>query len=340
MQLKKTRNIGEHLKNNKAAWFAGTTATACTALILFFRQCGGPAVEGPMPNPPTRGDAICDQSEYYPYLRNSDGTIKTDGNEPIRNPYYSKEDCHRGDNVCDDDPTIVLDPAGNTVQLLGGLPLPLESADTTAPNFSPDCIRLQCGPQCGESGEEMCPEITRSMITEALSYLRQRGQSEIEMLHAQDDNDGEYFVVISVYEESCNGNLPMCSSTSEGECFCPNHSDCAPRDPPAPTAECGNGRVEQSEECDHGSRRGRQACDSDERCNNSCQCVQREAPTPSVETQGPAVEIRSCGSDVTGSGAAEGIETTVRGVVSGRANALREQMGASSSANVMVSVTL
>ncbi|MBU0532539.1 hypothetical protein KKB44_03530, partial [Candidatus Micrarchaeota archaeon] len=80
-------------------------------------------------------------------------------------------------------------------------------------------------------------------------------------------------------------------------------------------------------------------CEADCPQRNERSSRDRSTNTGRGATETPR-EVAACGSDVTGSGAAEGIETTVRGVVSGRANALREQMGASSSANVMVSVTL
>jgi hypothetical protein len=133
----------QNIRNNKASYFVGITVSACTALVLFVRSCGGPTIggsEGPMLA--VRGDGICHEVESYPYQRDRDtGAVLCQrgqdtptpnatvdptthavtcpqGSSPVVNEHYAPEDCFYGNNVCDSqaDPAQVRDPAGNPVR--------------------------------------------------------------------------------------------------------------------------------------------------------------------------------------------------------------------------------
>lgn len=264
------------IKNHKAAWFTGTVAAAGIAIFLFAKSCGGPLCEDPLPYTPTRGDRICEQVEAYPYQLNADGTIRQDEEgRNLLNPYYSKEDCHKGDNVCDTSAGEVRDPEGNLVTNLmsayvdgTGVPSPLEDEN------SPDCImQLVRDNPCAALAEDESNRIslqTRARITDSTDLgRRQRTRAELVSMHENvtavqlGDN---YFVVENGYQESCDASLPICTPDMTEECSCPNHEDCAPDD-------CGNGTVEEGEECDPASRQGRRACRGGTTCSRACQCV-------------------------------------------------------------------
>jgi hypothetical protein len=290
MNTKKTqfkRGALNKIRNNKAAWFTGTLAAAGIAVFIFAKSCG-PVAEGPMPITPVRGDRICEQVEAYPYQLNNDGTPQMDSeNHVVRNPYYSKEDCHRGDNVCDNNAEQVNDTEGNRITNLmsafvdgTAIPSPLENED------SPDCIMQKVREtSCAEISEDRSNVIsrdTRARVTgETDLGLRQRTRAEIAAMHADVTAvqlGNNYFVVENNYSESCDATLQMCTPESLEACYCPNHQDCVPD-------HCGNGRVErdQGEQCDSGSAAGRRACTGGTRCAGNCQCVERRrTPTPTV----------------------------------------------------------
>lgn len=295
MNAKKTqfkRGALNKIKNHKAAWFTGTLAAAGIAVFIFAKSCG-PIAEAPMPISPVRGDRICEQVEAYPHMLNSDGTEVRDGNnQPVPNPHYSKEDCHRGDNVCDNSAEDVRDPAGGQVTSLmsafidgTAVPSPLEDEN------SPDCImqRVRDNP-CAEIAEDRSNILSRdvrSRITEETDLgLRQRRPSEIQAMHADItavELGNNYFVVENNYSESCDSNLPLCTPESTEACACPNLQECVPD-------HCGNGRVErdQGEQCDTGSAAGRRACRGATTCAGNCQCVDRRRPTKISSPPTPA----------------------------------------------------
>ena len=294
MNTKKTqfkRGALAKIKNHRAAWFTSAVAAAGIAVFIFAKSCG-PCVEGPMPITPVRGDRICEQSEAYPHMINSDGTPMRDGEGNIMpNPHYSKEDCHRGDGVCDNSADAVQDRMGNPVTGLmsayidgTALPSPLEDEN------SPDCImqRVRDNP-CAEVAEDRSNVIsreTRSRVTEDTELgLRQRSPEEIQAMHADITAvalGNNYFVVENNYSESCDGNLPLCTPDSTEACSCPNLQECIPD-------HCGNGHVErnQGEQCDPGSPAGRNACRGGTRCAGNCQCVQRRRRPPAPVERPP-----------------------------------------------------
>lgn len=271
------------IKNHKAAWFTGTLAAAGIAVFVFMKSCG-PIAEGPLPINPVRGDRICEQSEAYPNMLNSDGTeMRDSSNQPIPNPHYSKEDCHRGDGVCDNNSEEVRNRDGTPITNLmsafidgTAIPSPLEDEN------SPDCVMQRVRDnQCAEIAEDRSNVISRGVrprVTEETELgLRQRSRAELEAMHADItavELGNNYFVVANNYSESCDMNLPLCTPDSTEACSCPNHQDCIPD-------HCGNGVVERNEgeQCDPGSQRGRRACSGNTACSGSCQCVERRRPT-------------------------------------------------------------
>jgi hypothetical protein len=253
MRQRGTANGGirENIKNNKGAYFVGTLAVAAAVLMLVGRD------GKPVPDDIIRGDGICHQVESYPYERGKDGKVVESGDgKPIPNPFYSKEDCHSGDSVCDDDPEKLKNAAGDEMdkgslrkKFTDGQEIsqPLESADPSSENFSPDCARARCGPK--DENEEIKGKMFSGKAR--LRHMRQRTQKEVEEMHS--DSKGlapgdNYFVTQSEYEESCNPKLDPCSSTSEGPCNCANHEKCKPK----PPKSCGNKKLEprKGEQCE------------------------------------------------------------------------------------------
>lgn len=322
-----------NVKNHKAAWYVGTVSAAATALVLFARSCG-PMGEGPTQQW-VRNDGICHEMESSPYQRDKasgkvlcqraeeapqpTGTVDQashavscpQGSAPVRNPYYSKEDCFYGDNVCDSqaDPREVRDPAGNMVQWIAGQPSQVRRADAgpggpaTAPGIrytsgrevsfplegpaSVDCMLQQVREHpCADypAYSEANPPVQRPRFTfppgSVDERTRQRTQEEIESMHAHPETlrtGGNYFTVYVGYEESCDRTFPLCTAESTAQCWCPNIQECAPAPPPAPRA-CGNGRADPGEKCDYRDRRRpRGGCEEGSSCSRRCQCVQ-DAP--------------------------------------------------------------
>jgi hypothetical protein len=273
---KTRRSALDTIRNNKAAWFTSTVAIAATAVFLFAQRCG-PMEEGPMPVTPTKGDRVCNEVEAYPYALNANGTIQMDEeNKPVPNPHYSKEDCHKGDNVCDNNAQEVKDPEGNKVALMNAFTDGTAVARPLEDEHSPDCIMqaVKDSP-CAEFAEDrsnVIPAETRTRVTEETELgLRQRSRAEVEAMHADatavqlGDN---YFVVENAYNESCDANLPMCTPETTEACYCPNLEECVPDN-------CGNGTIEKDkgEQCDPGSPTGRRACKGGKKCAGNCQCV-------------------------------------------------------------------
>ena len=126
-QLKKDtlyQRAKEKIKNKGLVYASAAVIAVSTGLVMSGRSCcgdGSPATTPqPMVEAPVRGDGVChEELEGYPYLLDArTGAIRRDAqNNPMPNPYYSKEDCFRNDGVCDSDPTKVLDSAGRPHQL-------------------------------------------------------------------------------------------------------------------------------------------------------------------------------------------------------------------------------
>ncbi|MEW6035009.1 MAG: hypothetical protein AB1529_00210, partial [Candidatus Micrarchaeota archaeon] len=313
------KNAKEKIKNNAAPLMFATTVAAATALVLLARGCpgGGTGRYEPLCEPVANDGICCVETESYPYLRNADGTIRTrngsraaapeecmqgGANVCVPNSDYSKEDCFRGDHVCDSatDPAQLRDPAGNAVSLRGPdgnparevryrsgrvIPLPLEDAN------SYDCQMEQarqqmCGPR---EGQGALPPVSRPLVTtpDPLTPLVQRSQRRVVAMFASPEsvNPGNnYLVEPNGYRESCDANLPVCDAEAPVSCQCPNHSSCAPAQPvvQAPPPHCGNGRVERNlgEQCDTRSRSPRGGCDAGHRCTASCGCERLPPPPP------------------------------------------------------------
>ncbi|MBD3210186.1 hypothetical protein GF318_02285, partial [Candidatus Micrarchaeota archaeon] len=309
MKTRKTlmRRALDKVKNNKSYVISATVVAACTAAVLF-RQCGEPQAEGPRTVDVQRADGICDAAyESSPYLLDANRNPVLDGQgNKVENPYYSKEDCHDRDGVCDSDADNLVDPAGNPVELVAadafGRPYTFtpESADPEDPGFSMDCIRVQCGHQCGENGDELCPVIEdRPLITgdtkisdneTAELYWGQMTESERQELWISVEQGEEMdaspvrsgFWKARSYGEVCPSKrtkeLPECGPLTEGPCVCENHSRCEPR--PRREDVCGDGNITGNEECDPESRRARDGCSPGHTCTDSCTCrpVRRENP--------------------------------------------------------------
>jgi hypothetical protein len=298
----------QNIRNNKSAYFVGLTVSACTALVLFARSCGGPGTVAGGPEGPAvavRGDGICHEVESNPYQRdrNTGQIIRTDGGAPARNPLYSKEDCYYGDNVCDNqaDQAQVRDPAGNPVQwdpaLLvssradGGTQTPAiryHSSRTVAfaleGETSLDCMleRVRREP-CAAFTPGTSQVVQRPRFTFPLGTVdertRQRTQDEIVAMHANPETlrtGGNYFTIYVGYQEECGDrshperNPPICTPESTAPCFCPNIAACAP----PPPATCGNARADPGEACDfRDRRRPRGGCSEGNACSRRCQCV-------------------------------------------------------------------
>ncbi len=272
------RKLAKNQVKNRRASYVVAAVTAVASAAVIFARCNGSGAgsEGIVLNEPVRGDKVCEQQESYPYMRNPDGTVKMEGDSPVINIYYSKEDCYKGDNVCDNDKEV-KDPAGNKVQDLlekyvdgSSIKLPLEEED------SPDCVMAKAMEEpCGklDSGKE----IKRHLVSFEEPYLRQRTQKELESLYSGEIVLGDnYFVTISHYEETCDKDLPLCSPEINAKCFCENHVDCAP----APIPTCGNGKFDSGEQCDITNYRGKNACGESYYCNTACRCIKKIENTP------------------------------------------------------------
>ncbi|MFH0885178.1 MAG: hypothetical protein V1861_05710 [Candidatus Micrarchaeota archaeon] len=281
---------------NKASLYMGIGAMAiCVGTIFAAKSCNEHGSIFSPPPPPLceniRGDGICCESESYPYQRNPNGTTKMKNGAPVPNIHYSLEDCHDGDNVCQNSTKLaeLRDAAGRPVtqimdRFLDGRPitLPLESES------SQDCIMQvvrdnPCGPRVAG-----IPDLTRPRMTgpRVLHSMRQRGQQEIEEMrrHPESLRSGDnYFVVINNYEEVCTPPdvvLPICTPTSVSACACPNHADCAPVIPPPPPT-CGNAKLDAGEQCDPRYRgRPRGGCEEGTRCTLNCTCERLPPPPP------------------------------------------------------------
>jgi hypothetical protein len=151
-------------KNKKAAWFSVIGMAAAAAVFALWQSCGGQ--DGPCTS--VRGaDGRCAAAcEALPHRTNPDGTVMRDSEgNPVKNRFYSWEDCHDTNGRCEDDLSKVTNLDGTPYQFATKdafgrpyTPQP-ESADPTDPNFSIDCARVQCGSQCGEAGDQECPTI-------------------------------------------------------------------------------------------------------------------------------------------------------------------------------------
>ncbi len=283
-----TTNAQTRASNKRTRWIAGIATVAVVALgaaVYFATQ--RPQLEGPID-----GDKRCRESEAYPCLLNPDDTIKYEVDDQgkeildehgkpvcVKNPFYSKKDCHRGDLKCDDK-AEVEDMEGNILpeeEVTGiyldgtAIPSPLENQD------SPDCIMAVVQEEpCAELAEEI-KLLTRGLIS--VEYERWRTPEEILALHdpenedfSMDDNDARIDVH---YEETCDMALPLCTPQTTVKCKCPNHSSCL----------CQNGTWDEKwgEECDPSNEKGKNACGRGQRCASNCTCVgrgRRPAPEP------------------------------------------------------------
>lgn len=281
---------------NKPSLYLGILAMgAAIGTVFAAKSCGDGVTMSSSPPPlceSIRGDGICCEAESYPFLREQNGAVKTRNGTAVPNPQYSIEDCHDGDNVCQNGTALadVRDAAGGSVprimeKYLDGRPiaLPLENEN------SPDCIMQVVRDNPCAARTAGIPDLTRPRITgpRVLHTMRQRSQQEIEdmRLHPESLRTGDnYFVVINNYEEVCTTPdvvLPICTPTSVSACACPNHADCAPAQAPPPRT-CGNGRADTGEQCDPRNRnRPRGGCGEGERCTSSCSC-ERLPPPPST----------------------------------------------------------
>jgi hypothetical protein len=277
MTSMKSDTYMQRTKNRGLVYASATLMAASTALAFFgLKDCGGKPGFKEMPAlcEPIRADGICCESESYPYLRNSDGTVAMKDGKPVENPAYTLEDCHRGDNVCQNQakPEDVRDAAGRPVakimeKYLDGRPitLPLEGDDSQdcvmqAVKDAPCAVFDPANPSVIER-----PRITGTRIPHS---MRQRGQEEIAEMHRHPESlapGDNYFVVINNYEEVCapEGALPICVPTSVTACACPNHVDCAP-------AKCGNGRIDQGEKCDQSAKET--GCAKGQMCTGCSAC--------------------------------------------------------------------
>ncbi len=344
-----------HVKDNTTQYLA-TTVMVGAAVAVLMRGCGDHA--RPMTEDIVRrADGHCHQSESYPYMRNSDATIRTtngsrverasdcntpQGNICVRNPAYSKEDCHDGDGICDNatDRAQLRDPAGNPVDLLARdvynreITLPLEDQN------SYDCQMQPARDQPCGAVDPSHPVLDRPRIALPVIGLRQKTQEQMIRFLASHPlivqtsiqpapvpsgsasgaplaqqpvsspsfrlvTEGNYFVELAQYQETCNGSLQICTPLSTTACFCPNVRECAQPPPPPRTSKCGNGRVDPGEQCDPRSRAPRGGCREDQTtCSSSCSCIRLPPGRPQpVCGNGRVEEGEEC--DRTGCGAGQ-----------------------------------
>lgn len=285
------KTLWQRTKDNTAIILATLAMGGIGAGILTAQNCGGS--RGPAPIVESiRGDGRCSENERWPYMRNPDGSWRMENGQRIPNPSYSKEDCFRGDNVCDN----VTNPSDLRTTLGEPMPQPLletyvvrqpdggtrPGARITLPledGNSRDCMMQQvrehpCGPRT-DGGTEL----TRPMLStiDPNTPLVQRTYDQFQNLCVEPAPvcfGNNYFDVPNRYRETCTESLPACDANVEQECYCANHQQCRP-------AHCGNGVIERqapfNEECDPrasptGCRRGK-VCSP-----TTCRCVTREGP--------------------------------------------------------------
>lgn len=249
----------QKLRNNAAVISVGVIVGLTGIGVMLGRNCDGKKTickKTPMVET-TRNNGLCEPGEEYPYLRDKKGReLKDKNGKRIHNPNYSKIDCHRGDNVCDDGTTIgsLRDPTGkpipkehilsvgnNKIRLLDGrvYTLPLENKD------SYDCqmVKVLENP-CSEAPD--APPVTRPLLTkiDPDTLMIHRRQSYIEKMFRKPSlvKFGNNFIITvpNGYRESevCTATLPVCDPDVPTECRCPNHKSCAPD-------TCGNGQIDK-----------------------------------------------------------------------------------------------
>ncbi|MEW6748189.1 MAG: hypothetical protein AB1295_00570 [Candidatus Micrarchaeota archaeon] len=302
----------QKLRNNAAAIsVCVVTALSATAVVLA-KNCGKGATCSRTPmSEPIRNDGICDQREAYPYMRNQDGTVMKDKKgKPVQNPYYSKADCFRGDNVCDNVTNVgeLKDPAGNPVDvkklLVQGtnmikfkdgrpLTLPLEAED------SYDCqmAKVRANPCSGAEDAQLIDGRPLLDKPDPTTPIVQRPQEFIEMMFKNKSlvkPGNNYFVVMpNLYKESCGVGLPVCDPNIPIECFCKNHKSCVP-------ATCGNGQLDKGEDCDPKHALKTYRVKSGYVCSYTCKWVKKTPPPPPMEMAPPVMKPDpkpKCGDD-------------------------------------------
>lgn len=287
MKLKPTyfQRAKDHVKNRHAAYAVSLTVAACTALVLFARDCGTRYT--PM-DEPIRGDRVCMQSEMHQVELDSHGRQKMDGDKPVLNRHYSPEDCHEGDRVWQNATKLseLRGPEGLPItdlmdRYLDGTEIRLPLENESSVDYPSHMAKEQ---PCAARGEDT-PEITRDLIITKGQPARlvQRTLAEIEALHGRPESvrlGDNYYVTAYGRNEVCETSPPLCTAESNEECSCPNHISCRPAEA-APPPHCGNGTIEptKNEQCDTKSRRPRNGCAPNHSCNNDCQC-ERDAPPP------------------------------------------------------------
>ena len=334
------------VKNTKSGYIMGGVSAAAALSLFLMSQCP-PQTEGPKtcdagvqqdavadvaapecaPCPPraylpVRNDGNCEQSEAYPYLMDDKGNYLLDEKgEKIRNPYYSKEDCHDGDLICDVNLTQVLDRELNTVVLLDadGKPMelqaPLESADPNAENFSLDCAHLNCA---------------RLQVNTDYFGLLQFSQEQLSSRHADPADAGveegdNYFVHTTKLRAVCTGQVRACDDPLvEGPCLCPTNPGCVPEE------GCGNHKLDPGEDCDPSSRRpSERTCEEDYTCV-ACHCVEEYTPVQPPPPPPPVVnptEIPDCPPSIATS--AGDLQSAIGRALTRNATTIRPLLGAS-----------
>jgi len=290
----KARDISRDSRSHIAIGIGTGIAVAAAAAILVFRGCET-KVEGPMA---IRADGVCvGDVEGYPFKRDiRTGKPLLDANgKPVANPYYSKEDCFRGDGKCDvardktklEDPTGALvpdfkdaytDKNGNKTPIV----LPLEDQNSV------DCVMVKLAEQpCGavdpthpvlERPAFVLSEMTIldvKIFTNANLRKRLRTQTEVEDLYNHPDiyqkEGGDLYTVVVDYKETCEASLPDCTPLSFDACHCENLLECQ-------ESPCGKNGIEKEkgEECDISSDKKLGGCKVGSHCLG-CKCVKNEA---------------------------------------------------------------